>query len=68
MKEEIENLLQKLESKMQEYDELEKILDKNGVNEINFTDKDARFEPSDLKKCEENQIICYVSKPSFYNC
>lgn len=52
---------------MQEYDELEKILDKNGVNEINFTDKDARFEPSDLKKCEENQIICYVSKPSFYN-
>lgn len=132
-KKEIENALQKLENKMQEYDELEKILDKNGVNEINFTDKDARtvkfgahqgtdvgyniqaavdaknklittfevinnsadqgqlynlssksksifdvesiesladkgyFEPSDLKKCEENQIICYVSKPSFHN-
>lgn len=132
-KEEIENVIQKLENKMQEYDELEKTLDKNGVNEINFTDKDARtvkfgahqgndigyniqaavdaknklittsevinnfadqgqlynlsskaksifdvesiepladkkyFEPSNLKKCEENQITCYVSKPPYYN-
>jgi transposase len=25
------------------------------------------FEPADLKKCEENQIVCYVSKPRFWN-
>lgn len=25
------------------------------------------FEPSDLKKCEENQIVCYVAKPIFSN-
>jgi len=25
------------------------------------------FESSDLKKCEENQIVCYVSKPKFTN-
>lgn len=25
------------------------------------------FEPSDLKKCEENQIVCYVAKPMFCN-
>lgn len=123
----------KLESKLQEYCELEKVLEINGVNEINFTDPDAKtvkfgahqgtyvgyniqgavdsknklittfevtnnsadqgqlynmsaksqnvfsvesievladkgyFEPSDLKECEENQIVCYVSKPTFSN-
>lgn len=132
-KEEIKNAIQKLEDKVQEYNQLEKTLEKNDVTEINFTDKDAKtvkfgahqgtdvgyniqvavdsknklittfdvtnnsadqgqlynlssksktifhtesiesladkgyFEPSDLKKCEENQIICYVSKPSFHN-
>lgn len=132
-KEEIKNIIQRLESKLQEYTELEKTLEINGVNEINFTDPDAKtvkfgshqgtdigyniqaavdsknklittfevtnnsadqgqlynmsnkakslfdvesiesladkgyFEPSDLKKCEENQIVCYVSKPTFSN-
>lgn len=132
-KEEIKNIIQRLESKLQEYTELEKTLEMNGVNEINFTDPDAKtvkfgahqgtdvgyniqaavdsknklittfevtnnsadqgqlynmsnkakslfdvesiesladkgyFEPSDLKKCEENQIVCYVSKPTFSN-
>ncbi len=25
------------------------------------------YEPSDFKKCEEEQIVCYVSKPTFAN-
>jgi len=25
------------------------------------------FDPSDFKKCEENQIVCYVPKPTFGN-
>ncbi len=132
-KEEIQKVIQKLENKMQEYVDLEKTLEINGVNEINFTDPDAKtvkfgshqgtdvgyniqaavdsknklittfevtnnsadqgqlynmsnkaksifnvesiesladkgyFEASDLKECEENQITCYVSKPSFTN-
>jgi len=132
-KEEIKSAIQKLESKFQEYGELEKTLEINGVNEINFTDPDAKtvkfgahqgtdvgynihaavdsknklivafevtnnsadqgqlynmsnkakevfvvesiesladkgyFEASDLKECEENQITCYVSKPSYSN-
>jgi transposase len=40
--EEIENIIQKLESKLQEYRELEKTLESNGVNEINITDPDAK--------------------------
>lgn len=132
-KEEIKNIIQKLEDKLKEYTELEKSLEISDINEINFTDADARtvkfgahqgtdvgynvqavvdsknklittfevtnnsadqgqlynmsskaksifdvesiealadkgyFEPSDLKKCEENQIICYVSKPTYSN-
>ncbi len=132
-KEKIEEALEKLANKMNEYNELEKILEENGVNEINFTDPDAKtvkfgahqgtdvgynvqaavdsknkliatfdvinnsadqgqlynmgtktkdvfnvdniecladkgyFDPTDLKNCEQNQITCYVSKPSFTN-
>lgn len=41
-KEKIEEALEKLANKMNEYNELEKILEENGVNEINFTDPDAK--------------------------
>jgi Flp pilus assembly CpaF family ATPase len=41
-KEEIKNAIQKLEDKVQEYNQLEKTLEKNDVTEINFTDKDAK--------------------------
>ncbi|MCG4581329.1 transposase, partial [Clostridium cochlearium] len=34
-------------------------------NALQKLENKGYFEPSDLKKCEENQIICYVSKPSF---
>lgn len=132
-KDKIEEAIKKLENKMNEYAELEKALEDNKVNEINFTDSDAKtvkfgahqgtdvgynvqaavdsknkliatfevtnnsadqgelynmgtktkevfdvesiecladkgyFDPDDLKNCEENDIICYVSKPSFTN-
>lgn len=132
-KEELHNALQKLDNKLQKYVELEKTLEISGINEINFTDPDAKtvqfgahqgtdvgyniqaavdsknklvttfevinkstdygqlynisdkaksifniksiesladkgyFEVTDLIKCEENQIICYVSKPIYAN-
>jgi hypothetical protein len=42
-KEEIEKVLQKLESKLQEYDELKKTLEESDINEINMTDPDAKL-------------------------
>lgn len=132
-KNKIEEAIKKLENKMNEYAELDKVLEDHEVNEINFTDPDAKtvkfgahqgtdvgynvqaavdsknkliaafevtsnsadhgelyslgtkakevfdvesiecladkgyFDPDDLKNCEENDIICYVSKPSFSN-
>ncbi|WP_300380188.1 IS1182 family transposase [Clostridium sp.] len=41
-RDEIKSAIQKLENKIKEYDELEKILEDNDVNEINFTDPDAK--------------------------
>lgn len=41
-RDEIKNAIQKLEDKIKEYDELEKVLENNDVNEINFTDPDAK--------------------------
>lgn len=41
-KEEMHNAMQRLECKLQEYAELEKTLEESGINEINFTDPDAK--------------------------
>jgi transposase len=41
-RDEIKNAIQKLENKIKEYDELEKVLEDNDINEINFTDPDAK--------------------------
>lgn len=132
-KEKIHQAIKTLETKLNEYTKLEKMLEENKVNEINLTDPDARtvkfgshqgtdvgyniqaavdsknkliagfdvtnnsadqgelyntaiiakkkfnvesievladkgyFDVVDLKKCEENDIICYVSKPIYSN-
>lgn len=41
-RDEIKNAIQKLEDKIKEYDDLQKVLENNDVNEINFTDPDAK--------------------------
>ena len=132
-KERIQQAMKILEVKLSEYNEFEKKLEENGINELNLTDPDAKtvkfgshqgtdvgyniqaavdsknkliaafdvtnnsadqgelyntsilakekfgiesievladkgyFEASDLKKCEEEQITCYVSKPIYSN-
>lgn len=133
MKEEIKKSIEKLEDKIKYYEEIEKELEEEQINEINFTDRDARtvkfganqgtdvgyniqsvvdsknnlivtydvsnnsadqgqlynmstkamdalavdkievvadkgyFDTEDLKKCEENKITTYISKPQYAN-